>query len=347
MKISSPQDRNALSDVVRSEPVKAPAEPRWLSRTPAVIAVAAGVGMFLVGTGAESLIIRAVSGSRSALEWISDTFISIAVASLAYLWLHLKESRSRLLDVERSGIVLAEQLRLAANIQRNLLPDVPATSPGFAWAARMVPAGQVGGDFYDFVESGNGTTLVFLGDISGKGIPAALLHSSLRAVFRLIALDTHDPVLIAERIGSVLYGQTGGTPYATAIVACFDRASMRLTYVNAGHPFGLVFRDGEERMLDVGGSPLGMLPGVCYVAGCVDLQPGDLGVLVTDGITEALEGRPTSVREVLRQQGQLLGRGGLVEDVCDLLLAVAALGPGPPGAGTWQDDATAFVFRVV
>ena len=68
---------------------------------------------------------------------------------------------------------------------------------------------------------------------------------------------------------------------------------------------------------------------------------------MTDGITEALEGRPTSVREVLRQQGQLLGRGGLVEDVCDLLLAVAALGPGPPGAGTWQDDATAFVFRVV
>jgi len=216
---------------------ESPRRPRLLS-DPALVAAAVGVAVFLLGTGAESLVITAVSGNRSALEWISDAFISLAASGIAYLWLHLKASRTRLLDVERRGIVLAEQLRLAAAIQKNLLPEIPATTRGFSWAARMVPAGVVGGDFYDFLEPAPGTALVLIGDISGKGIPAALLHSSLRAVFRLIAAETADPVEIAERLGAALHGQTGGMPYASAIVSRLDSSLMRLTYVNAGHPPG-------------------------------------------------------------------------------------------------------------
>jgi serine phosphatase RsbU (regulator of sigma subunit) len=305
-----------------------------------------GATVFLLGTGAESLVIAAVRGSRSALEWISDALISVAVAGLAYLWLHLKASRTRLLDVERKGIVLAEQLRLAATIQRNLLPEIPRTSPGFAWAARMVPAGVIGGDFYDFLEPVSGTALMVIGDISGKGIPAALLHSSLRAVFRLIAAQTTDPVEIAGRLGAALHGQTGGIPYATAIVAKLDSTLMRLTYVNAGHPAGLLLRGDTGRRLDVGGSPLGLLPDATYEASSEDLRPGDLGVFVTDGVTEALEGRPTNVRDLLRTSTNFLHRQGTVDEACEFLLKAAAAAPGPVGAGDWQDDATALVFRV-
>jgi hypothetical protein len=315
-----------------------PPSPRIFSQ-PAVVAVAAG-------TGAESLIISAVRGNRSALEWISDVFISAAVASVMYLWLHLKASRTRLLDVERRGIVLAEQMRLAATIQRNLLPEVPGSSPGFNWAARMVPAGLVGGDFYDFLEPAKGVTLVVLGDISGKGIPAALLHSSLRSAFRIFAMETTDPVEIAERMAAALHGQTGGVPYATAIVARFDSSSMRLTYVNAGHPAGLLVRGDTESKLDVGGSPLGLLAGARYEAASLDLRPGDLGVLTTDGVTEALEGTSTTVPDLLRHERRLWSGPGGAGDVCAFLLEAASNAPGPVGAGDWHDDATAFVFRV-
>ena len=326
--------------------LREPPRPTRILSEPIVIAGGVGVAVFLVGTGAESLIISAVHGSRSALEWISDALISAAVASVAYLWLHLKASRTRLLDVERSGIVLAEQLRLAATIQRNLLPEIPVASPGFTWAARMVPAGLVGGDFYDFVEPAEGIALVVLGDISGKGIPAALLHSSLRSAFRLIAMETTDPVQIAERMAAALHGQTGGVPYATAILARFDSSLMRLTCVNAGHPAGLLIRGDTHWKLEAGGSPLGLLPGARYEAASFDLRVGDLGVLTTDGVTEALEGSSTTVADLLRHERRLWSGQSGVEDVCRLLLKAASNAPGPVGAGDWQDDATVFVFRV-
>ena len=312
---------------------------------PGAIAVAAGLAAFVAGTGAETAIIRAVRGDRSALEWISDALLSAAVAALSYLWLTLKDSRTRLFDVERKAIALDEQLRLAATIQRNLLPDIPLATDGFRWAARMVPAGQVGGDFYDFLETSADITLVVVGDVSGKGIPAALIQSSLKALFRLIALDTDDPAAIAERMGSVLHGQTGGAPYATAIVLRFEHAPRRIAYVNAGHPAGLILRGTAVLPLEAGGSPLGLLPGARYGSAVLDLQPGDMGVLVTDGITEALEGVPANVWETLRDGGDRLVEAGSPVEVCAYLLERAAKGPGPLGVEHWQDDATVLVFR--
>jgi sigma-B regulation protein RsbU (phosphoserine phosphatase) len=88
----------------------------------------------------------------------------------------------------------------------------------------FVPAGWVGGDFYDFVPPAAGVALAILGDVSGKGIPAALIQSSLKALFRLIVRDTTDPAAIAERLAAELHEQTAGMPYATAIVARFESA---------------------------------------------------------------------------------------------------------------------------
>ena len=89
-------------------------------------------------------------------------------------------------------------------------------------------------------------------------------------------------------------------PYATAIVARFDHVPLRLACVNAGHPSGHLLRDGGASTLESGGPPLGLLPEAKYVASTVELQPGDIGVLVTDGITEALEGGPVTLGHALR-----------------------------------------------
>jgi serine phosphatase RsbU (regulator of sigma subunit) len=316
---------------------------RW---RPAVLAALAGVAGFLLATRGESLIIAAVHGDRAKLEWISDTVVSLGVVALTYLWLNLRESQVRVLALEREQIVLDEQLRLAAEIQRTLLPDLPAATPGFRWAARMVPAGRIGGDFYDFFQPSAGTAFAILGDVSGKGIPAALILSSLKTLFRATAQAASDPAAIAERISAALYEQHSGMPYATAIVARFDASGPRLAYVNAGHPAGYLLRDGDVAPLDSGGLPLGMLPGATYTTATLDLRRGDAGVLMTDGITEALETAPATWAQAASAAGVGRDGPGSPAALCDDLMETAARGRGPEGVDGWQDDRTVFVFTV-
>jgi stage II sporulation SpoE-like protein len=314
---------------------------------PAAAAVGVGLLAFVAGIAAESLIIRAIHGNRLELEWLSDAVVSAAVAGIAYLWLHLKAFRMRVATLEREQIAIDEQLRVAAQIQRSLLPDVPPATPGFRWAARMIPAGRIGGDFYDFVQPNDRTALVIVGDVSGKGIPAALLLSSLKTLFRAGARETADPAAIAERISAAMNEEHGGLPYATAILARFETGSGRLAYVNAGHPGGYLLRNGTvTAALESGGRPLGLLPGARYQSSELELRPGDVGVMVTDGITEALETGPVTPSQAVEaaQRGPTAPRS--LAGICDALLQAAASGPGPAGAADWQDDRTVFVFAV-
>jgi serine phosphatase RsbU (regulator of sigma subunit) len=309
---------------------------------PGLLAVAIGAATLLAGAVIESWVVAFVRADRGELEWISDVVLSTTVAAIAYLWLHLRSARVRVSALEREQIAVAEQLRLAAEIQRGLLPAVPAVTRGYRWYARMVPAGTIGGDFYDFVHVKDGVVLAILGDVSGKGIPAALIHSSLRTLFRQVARDSLDPAVIAERISVALHEETGGHPYATAIVLRLQTDPPKLTYTNAGHPAGLVLRGAQVFELGADGPPLGLLPGVSYTSSELGLEPEDLGLLVTDGITEALEGLPLSVREWA--QADTARRRGPSE-IGEALLELAGRAPGPAGIASWQDDRTAFVFQ--
>jgi phosphoserine phosphatase RsbU/P len=248
-------------------------------------------------------------------------------------------------SLDRARIALEEQLKLAAELQRRLLPAIPADTLDYRWCATMVPAYEVGGDFYDFLQVEGHSVLVIVGDVSGKGIPAALMQSALKVLFRVHAASTTDPAALAARISAGLLEETGGLPYATAILARLDRAPARMTLVNAGHPPGFLMRDGEPIALGSTGMPLGLWTDTRYEAVSVGLFPDDLGVFVTDGITEALEGTPTSLQDVLREAA----RSGVAEpsDLCAHLQRVAAMSPGPPGAGDWQDDRTSLSFRVL
>ena len=314
---------------------------------PAALAAGAGLAAFVVGTVAESVIIRAVHGDRRELEWLSDAVMSIAVAGITYLWLHLRASRMRVLALEREQIVIDEQLRLAAEIQRGLLPDVPRATPGFRWAARMIPAGRIGGDFYDFFQPTAGTVLAILGDVSGKGIPAALILSSLKTLFRTIARETVDPAAIAERISTALHEEHGGLPYATAIVARFETAPGRLAYVNAGHPAGYLLRDGTvTAALESGGPPLGCFRGEPLCDRRPRAAPGRHRGAGHGRHHGGARGRADDASPDPGRVRGALPAGGSPGEICDDLLRVAALGPGPAGVPEWQDDRTVFVFVV-
>jgi hypothetical protein len=334
-------------------PERPPARRRPLGdRQIAAISLAtAFAGMFVSGF-IESFIIRAVGATGHQLEWISDLMAAFAVSTLMYLWLHLRGTRLRLLDSERAFVALDEQFRIAAEIQRNLLPEIPAATAGYRWAARMEAAHQVGGDFYDFLTTPDGAVLVIIGDVSGKGMPAALLQSSVMTLFRVHASITADPCTIATRMSEGLRERTGGKPYATAIVARVDRSPRRITYVNAGHPPGAVLRGAAVLELDAGGPPLGLLPSARYASGALDLLLGDLGVLVTDGVTEAVDNLPDLLRQLAGGPVPPVGSAKTTSQpatpttACDYLLRAASHGPGPTGEGTWTDDRTVFAFGV-
>jgi sigma-B regulation protein RsbU (phosphoserine phosphatase) len=321
-----------------------PRPPAMTRKQIAGLAVAVGALVLVAGTQTESAFIKAVGATNHQLEWISDVIAAVAVTSLTYLWLHLRATRAELLNSERARIIQDEQFRMAAEIQRTLLPEIPSATRGYRWAARMETAHQVGGDFYDFVTTGEGSVLLILGDVSGKGMPAAMMQSSLTTLFRVHASMTADPDAIAARMSQALFDQTGGNPYATAIVARFDHSPHRVTYVNAGHPAGLVVRRSGVLRLESGGPPLGLLPGAGYDGASFDLAPGDAGVLVTDGVTEALEGIPLLLSQAL-DIGHRPPSATPRED-CDYLLGLAADSPGPLGSEAWSDDRTALAFRV-
>ena len=244
---------------------------------------------------------------------------------------------------------MARDLRIAREIQMGILPaDLAEVTSGTDLDVHAIiePAQKVGGDLYEVLRASDDRIVVALGDVSGKGIPAALILSSLKTLFRTFARETVEPAAIAEGIAAAFYEQYAGLPYATAIVARFEAAPRRLVYVNAGHPAGYLLRKGLAPVtLESGGRPLGLLPGATYVTRNLELGPGDVGVLVSDGITEALEAGPTTLSQILAK-GERLTTGSSPAEICDRLLRAAATGAGPAGVSDWQDDRTVFVFSV-
>jgi sigma-B regulation protein RsbU (phosphoserine phosphatase) len=195
----------------------------------------------------------------------------------------------RLLDEMIGKQRMEEDLRIAAEIQQGLLPRSLPVLDGIEIAAETIPTQQVGGDCYDVIELTNGRVLLSIADVSGKGTPASLLMANVQAAVRTLAqLDlTLDD--FTARINDVIYQNTSPDKFITAFFGLLDAASGTFTYVNAGHNPPLLFgRDGVSP-LDRGGVILGIMPSFLpYEVGSIELRQGDLLVLYTDGVSEAL-----------------------------------------------------------
>ena len=194
---------------------------------------------------------------------------------------------------------LEEELAVARSIQQRLLPAGVPSFEGFDLAAVNQASAQVSGDYFDFLKFGDRCGMV-IADVSGKGLPASLLASNLQASIRALASYAHTPDTIFEAVNTTLYESTDPERFATAFLSILD-AQGRLTYSNAGHNPPLLRRsDGRVEWLDVGATPLGAFPDMAYASATVELEPGDVLVLYTDGVTEA-EG----------DEGDLFGESGL------------------------------------
>jgi sigma-B regulation protein RsbU (phosphoserine phosphatase) len=181
---------------------------------------------------------------------------------------------------------LERELELAAEIQRQILPVRFPDVPGFELLGWNRPARTVGGDYYD-LRSFDGGVALAVADVTGKGIGAALLVSTLHSALHLLLDRVGLGPELLERLNRHILESSGSNKFITVLLAQLDTATGELAYLNAGHNPGLVLgADGGLAQLEPGGIPLGLFAGSTYRAGHLALAAGDLVCLYTDGITE-------------------------------------------------------------
>jgi sigma-B regulation protein RsbU (phosphoserine phosphatase) len=183
---------------------------------------------------------------------------------------------------------LKNDLEIARDIQQAMLPSSGYTAAGVETFGMSRPANTVGGDFYDILPLDDGRLIVAVGDVAGKGSPAALLMALLLAMLRTLVDENLDPAPLVTRLNAQVCRHAPGTRFITLFYAVYDPASGSLTYVNAGHTQPLLVRTNRssERLTE-GGIALGMFEGSTYQTGHVTIQPDELVAVYSDGITEA------------------------------------------------------------
>jgi phosphoserine phosphatase RsbU/P len=199
----------------------------------------------------------------------------------------VKITNARLLESEQAHARVAQELAAAAEIQRGLLPvDVPRV-PGWRFDAFLESCYEVGGDLYDFHTDAEGRLLCALGDVSGKGMGAALLMSSFLSSVRVLYDACPDLAELARRLNVITHRSTDAGRFVTGIVGRLEPATGRFEFVNAGHPSPAHVARGEVRRLASGGPPFGILPASEYAVQSTEIRPGDLLAFYSDGIPEA------------------------------------------------------------
>ncbi|MGD1048323.1 MAG: SpoIIE family protein phosphatase [Candidatus Krumholzibacteriaceae bacterium] len=180
-----------------------------------------------------------------------------------------------------------EELHLASDIQARLLPESPPLLDGAVLVAGIRTSREVGGDFYDFVELGPRTVGIAVADVSGKGIPGALLMTTLQASFRAESPKSKSPAAVVTALNQSLYDRSDTGKFATLFYAIYDDSSGIVTYSNAGsNPPFILSADGKVNRLQRGGLIIGIERGSSYSEGIVKLKPGDLLVIYTDGFID-------------------------------------------------------------
>jgi serine phosphatase RsbU (regulator of sigma subunit) len=201
----------------------------------------------------------------------------------------VKKGQEEAIERER----LMRELETAREIQEKLLPHTMPVVSGFEITGTSLPSQQVGGDYFDFLDTGDEQLGIAIADVSGKGIPAALLMANLQASLHAQVFQPGKVAEVAYRINNLLYRSTDAHMFVTFFYGILDRKRSLFTSTNAGHNPPLLFRsDGRIERLGEGGLILGFQPDVSYDQQTVIIRPGEVVVLYTDGITEA--GDPAS-----------------------------------------------------
>jgi sigma-B regulation protein RsbU (phosphoserine phosphatase) len=184
---------------------------------------------------------------------------------------------------------MERELQLGREIQSRLLPLPPSDIRGIELAAQSIPCYEVGGDYYDFLELPNGDLGLTIGDVSGKGVGAALIMSSLQAALRVSAAIEDDLAALVTRLNALIYRNTRGRKYVTFFFGRYTPSTGELRFVNAGHNPPFICCGASVEQLDSTGRPIGLLPDSTYTEMTVVVPPDATLFLYTDGLNEAAD----------------------------------------------------------
>ena len=229
-----------------------------------------------------------------------------------------------------------QELRVAQLIQQQFLPKTLPDLPGWQVAAFYRAAAEVGGDFYDFIDLPDGKLGLVIGDVSGHGVPAALVMATTRSVLRTEAPRLVAPGRVLERVNEFLDADIPQNMFVTCLYAVLDPRTGALRYANAGHDLPFVRRGAAVEELRATGMPLGAMPGMRYDERETRLGPGDVILLHSDGLAEAHDASRAMFG--FPRMRSLMGRLGLGHELIDGLMDDLGRFTGP--AWEQEDDIT-------
>jgi sigma-B regulation protein RsbU (phosphoserine phosphatase) len=221
----------------------------------------------------------------------SDADVSLLGLAGAYSAAAIEAQRLRA-EAESARLMLRD-LEIARDVQAALLPQTLPKSQRLDCAAFFRPARLIGGDYYDFIDTPERGLAFTLGDVSGKGVPAAVLMASIQASLRIsLQSNTRSLSSVIELLNDSVYESSNAGRYSTAFCGILDPACESLTYVNAAQCPPLLYHpmrsESKVELLSVGGTPIGLLPGQSYEEGKIRLSSGDILLCFSDGISEAV-----------------------------------------------------------
>ena len=243
--------------------------------------------------------------------------------------------------------LLQKEMEIAREVQQRLFPQAAEPIAGLDYAAYCRPAKTVGGDYYDFIALPDGSFFFTLGDVSGKGVAAAVLMASIQASIRSQTVAVFDSLAtLLGNFNKAVYSFSMEDRYSTLFCGHLDSSMRKLTYVNAGQVRPLLHRGGDQKIerLSTGGLPVGLLPTSEYDEGYVTLETGDALLCISDGISEATNSRGEMwdervVRAFLAQHHGLSADG--------LVHSLVAAADEFTGDAEQFDDLTAMAIKAV
>lgn len=293
-------------------------------------------GSEAIGTGDLEHRVQVTSGDE--FEDLAHSFNTMAENLKNYM----DELRRTTAEKER----FAKELEIAQGIQQSFLPDSAPEIAGIELVAKNVPALEVGGDFYDFIPVATGQWGLVIADVSGKGVPAALFMALSRTLIRASTLVNADPALSIAHANRMIYEDSKSNMFVTLFYAVLDSRTMTLDYVNAGHnpPLLLQGESTTVRLLKAKGIALGVIDEVDLQSVRVDLKPGDVLVLYTDGVTEAINAAEEEFGEERLFAIITRNRNRPAQEIMDEILAgITAFAGDTPQF----DDITLMILRAV
>ena len=282
----------------------------WTREMPAATRALAIAGMLIQGYAIWSGISRSLIWPAI---WPPGAWLFIAVILLYFVGYFMQNAALTSEFIRKTQ--LESEQTAAAQIQRTLQPERIETPAGYDIQTSYTPLRAVGGDYFDVIELPGGRTLFAIADVSGKGMPAALLAANTQALVRSLVSPDVDLPALAQRINRHLCRHTPGNRFATAVFLVLDHATGAIVYTNAGHNPPILSGSGSSAMLEPTGMALGWFEDAAYAARTLSMTPGSSLLLYTDGLPDAMGGSDPEerLRAALMATPTLAGVTALVD----------------------------------